>query len=64
MQEHQVEHQTLNPSLLVTNDIKDCVQCLIVIYGEENIDTIAQLLSLTGSAETGYSHFCVLKHCK
>ncbi len=64
MQENTVEHQPLNPSLLVTSDIKDCVQCLIVIYGEEHIDTLAQLLSLTAYAETEYSHFCVLKHCK
>ena len=64
MQENTVEHQPLNPSLLVTSDIKDSVQCLIVIYGEEHIDTLAQLLSLTAYAETEYSHLCVLKHCK
>ena len=52
MQENTVEHQPLNPSLLVTSDIKDSVQCLIVIYGEEHIDTLAQLLSLTAYAET------------
>lgn len=64
MQEHPVEHQPLDPSLLLSKEIKDSVQCLIVIYGEEHIDTLARLLSLTAYAETEYSHLSVLKHCK
>lgn len=64
MREQAVPHQALNPALLATSDIKDSVQCLIVIYGNEHIDTLAQLLSLTGYAEREYSHLCVLQHCK
>ena len=64
MQEQPVEYQPLNPHLMATQDIKDSVQCLIAIYGDTHIDTLAQLLSLTAYAESEYSHFCVLRHCK
>ena len=64
MQEQPLSHQSLISSLLATNDIKDCIQCLLVIYGEEHIDTLAHLLSLTAYAETEYSHFCALRYSK
>jgi hypothetical protein len=64
MQEQLLEHQPIHSHLVVTDDIRDSVHCLIVIYGEEHIDTLAHLLSLTAYAENEYSHFCVLRHCK
>ena len=40
-------------------DATDCMQCLILMYGETHIDTLAQLLNLTAFAETEYSHLRV-----
>jgi len=40
-------------------DARDCLQCLILMYGETHIDTLAQLLNLTAYAESEYSHLRV-----
>ena len=42
-------------------DARDCLQCLIIMYGETHIDTLAQLLNLTAYAETEYSHLRVMR---
>ena len=60
MQEYQVTDapakvtSTLPPTS--PDDARDCLQCLIIMYGETHIDTLAQLLNLTAYAETQYSH--------
>jgi hypothetical protein len=36
-------------------DARDCLQCLIMLYGETHIDTLAELLNLTAYAETRFS---------
>jgi hypothetical protein len=43
----------------VAEDVTDCMQCLITLYGETHIDTLAQLLNLTAYAETEFSHLRV-----
>jgi hypothetical protein len=39
----------------------DCMQCLILIYGQTHIKTLTQLLNLTAYAESEYSHLSVLR---
>jgi len=60
MQEYQVTEASVNmtPSLSPDSpdDARDCLQCLIMMYGETHINTLAQLLNLTAYAETEYSH--------
>ena len=43
-------------------DVTDCMQCLITLYGETHIDTLAQLLNLTAYAEAKFSHHHVQHH--
>jgi len=65
MQEYQITGasenmmSTLPPT--TPDDARDCLQCLIIMYGETHIDTLAQLLNLTAYAETEYSHRCHLR---
>ena len=40
-------------------DVGDCLQCLIMLYGEIQIDTLAELLNLTDYAAAEYAHLCV-----
>ena len=47
-------------SRLTESHVADCLQCLIVIYGDTHIDTLAQLLSLQAYADSEYSLFCHL----
>lgn len=42
-------------------DATDCMQCLILMYGETHINTLTELLNLTAYAESEYSHLCVLR---
>lgn len=44
-----------NIPLTSPDDAEDCLQYLIIMYGETHIDTLAQLLNLTAYAETEYS---------
>ena len=37
---------------------RDCLQLLIIEYGDIHIDTLAQLLHLTSSVEVEFSHIC------
>ena len=37
---------------------RDCLQLLILEYGETHIDNLAQLLHLTSSVEVEFSHIC------
>lgn len=44
-------------------DAKDCLQLLILEYGDTHIDTLAQLLHLTSSVEVEFSHLCAHRIC-
>ena len=56
MQEPQAEQLPAHELKPLAEDAEDCLQCLIIMYGETHIDTLAQLLNLTYYAETEYSH--------
>lgn len=57
MQEYQATEASLNTTPAHSpDDARDFLQCLIMMYGETHIDTLAQLLHLTAYAETEYSH--------
>lgn len=53
----------LQPPAQLPNDAKDCMQCLIIMYGETHIDNLAQLLYLTANAEASYSQLCIRRLC-
>jgi hypothetical protein len=59
MQEQPAEQQSVHASVPELEDARDSLQCLILMYGEMHIDTLAQLLNLTACAETEYSHLRV-----
>lgn len=59
MQEYPLKPTTVPSSLKAAEDARDCLQCLIILYGETHIDTLAQLLNLTAYAESKFSQSCV-----
>ena len=59
MQEHPVKQSSAQSSLPAPEDARDCLQCLIILYGETHIDTLAQLLNLTTYAESRFSRSSV-----
>jgi hypothetical protein len=65
MQEYPVTEtpisMTTTPPPTTPDDARDFLQCLILMYGETHIDTLAQLLNLTAYAETEYSHHSHLR---
>ena len=61
MQEQPAEQLPVPVSVPELEDASDCLQCLILMYGEIHIDTLAQLLNLTAYAETEYSHLRVMR---
>ena len=65
MQDQQTEQQEeqLPGHIFVPGpeDATDCMQCLILMYGETHINTLTELLNLTAYAESEYSHLCVLR---
>lgn len=61
MQEQPAEQLPVPVSVPQLEDARDCLQCLIIMYGETHIDTLAQLLNLTAYAETEYSHLRVMR---
>jgi len=62
MQDQQQEEQ-LPGHIFVPDpeDATDCMQCLILMYGETHMKTLTELLNLTAYAESEYSHLCVLR---
>jgi len=52
MQERPVKQSPQQPAL---EDARDCLQYLIILYGETQIDTLTQLLNLTTYAESRFS---------
>ena len=57
----ETEVQKLNPESPL--DARDCLQLLIIEYGDTHIDTLAQLLHLTSSVEVEFSHICAQRLC-
>jgi len=54
-----MNQNSVQTSLLSLDDARDSLQCLIIMYGETHIDTLAQLLNLTAYAESRYSHLSI-----
>lgn len=61
MQEPPVKQQSESTSGQSPEEARDCLQCLIIMYGETHINTLAQLLNLTAYAESRFSHLCNLR---
>jgi hypothetical protein len=61
MQEQQAEQLPGHTFAPDPDEVKDCLQCLILMYGETHIKTLTELLNLTAFAESEYSHLCVLR---
>jgi len=59
MREQQAEQLPVHVLVPELEDATDCMQCLILMYGETHIDTLTQLLNLTAFAETEYAHLRV-----
>jgi hypothetical protein len=58
MQEPQMKQPSVPASGQSPEDARDSLQCLIIMYGETHIKTLAQLLNLTACAESRFSHLC------
>jgi hypothetical protein len=56
MHEHPLKQTPQQTSGTTLEGARDCLQCLIILYGETHIDTLAQLLHLTAYAESLFSH--------
>ena len=63
MQQQQAEHLAEHAGIPAAEDAGDCLQCLILMYGEIRIDTLAQLLNLTAFAETEFSWLRMHRLC-
>lgn len=53
--------QTQNPETgtpATVMDARDCLQLLLIEFGDTHIDTLAQLFDLTTLAEIEFSHIC------
>ena len=44
-------------------DARDCLQLLLIEYGEIHIDTLAQLFDLTSHVEHEFPRICAQRHC-
>lgn len=58
MQKNQPDQLSARKFKRLPEDTKDCLQCLIILYGETHIETLAELLNLTNYAQIEFSHFC------
>jgi len=58
MAKQQAERTSAREFRQLPEDARDCLQCLIILYGETHIDTLAQLLNLTNYAQIEFSHLC------
>jgi hypothetical protein len=44
-------------------DARDCLQLLLIEYGDTHIDTLAQLFELTNRVEHEFPHICAQRYC-
>ncbi len=58
MAKQQAEQSSAREYKRLPEDARDCLSCLIILYGETHIDTLAQLLNLTNYAQIEFSHLC------
>ena len=58
MQKQQAQQAAARKIKPLPEDARDCLQCLIIMYGETHIDTLSQLLLLTNYAQIEFSHLC------
>ena len=58
-----IETEVHKPNPESPLDARDCLQLLIIEYGDTHIDTLAQLLHLTSSVEVEFSHICAQRLC-
>ena len=58
-----MEKEAPKPDPQSALDARDCLQLLIIEYGDTQIDTLAQLLHLTSSVEVEFSHICAQRLC-
>ena len=59
MKKQQAEQSSARNSRRLPEDVGGCLQCLIILYGETHIDTLAELLNLTDYAAAEYAQICV-----
>ncbi len=45
-------------------EAKDCIQVLLMEYGDVHIETLGQLLQLTNTAERDYEFICTRRCCR
>ncbi|UCC56092.1 MAG: hypothetical protein JSU75_12295 [Gammaproteobacteria bacterium] len=53
-------------SELVPDDVleaRDCLQLLLIQYGDTHIDTLAQLFDLNNRVELEFPHICAQRQC-
>jgi hypothetical protein len=55
---HVIETDVHRPDPEEILAARDCLQLLIIEYGDTHIDTLVQLLHLTSSVEVEFSHIC------
>ena len=58
-----IKNQMPKPDPEDVKNVRDCLQLLILEYGDTHIDTLAQLLHLTSSVEIEFSHLCAHRIC-
>jgi hypothetical protein len=44
-------------------DARDCLQLLLIEYGDIHIDTLAQLFDLNNRVELEFPHICAQRQC-
>lgn len=45
-------------------DARDCLQVMIIEFGDVPIETLGQLFRLTATAELEYSRICIHRLCR
>ena len=58
-----IETEVPKPNPASPLEARDCLQLLIIEYGDTHIDTLAQLLHLTSSVEIEFSHIWAQRLC-
>jgi hypothetical protein len=59
MQEiHTEVIETGTPDSVSAMEARDCLQLLLIEFGDTHIDTLAQLIDLTTLVEIEFSHIC------
>jgi len=54
----QVSDKNMHDPLLNLAEAKDCLDLMLIEFGDVHIETLGQLLKLTNTAEREYSYIC------